>query len=72
MTDSNAEHNWMVPKARKVAKKRDFPLAIDDERNKSDNTGNESNEWLKLLTNWKYARRRTKKGSARRTNWVEI
>ena len=31
MTDSNAESNSMVPKARKVAS---FPLVIDDEKNK--------------------------------------
>ena len=34
MTDSNAESNWMVRKARKVAKKRNFSLTIDDELNK--------------------------------------
>ena len=33
MTDSNAESNWMVPKARKVAKTEVF-LVIDDEYNK--------------------------------------
>ena len=31
MIDRNAESNWMVPKTRKVAKKRNFPLVIEDE-----------------------------------------
>ena len=35
MTDCNAESNWMVPKARKVAKKRNFPLVEDDEQNEN-------------------------------------
>ena len=39
---------------------------------KSDNIGNEKNEWLKWLTRSKDARRRKKKLSARRTKWVEI
>ena len=41
-------------------------------RTKSDNIGNELNEGLKRLFRWKYARRRTKKWSAKRTKWVEI
>ena len=34
MTESNAESNWMIPKTRKVVKKRNFPLVLDDEKNK--------------------------------------
>ena len=31
MIDSNAESNWMSPKARKVARRRKFPLVIDNQ-----------------------------------------